>query len=189
MSHHVAELIRRADTAATADEREKAAMEATATILKIWEYRKVLPYDAYPLAPYEELLRLISRLSPDGLTYKFAPSRGATETDRLAAVLFDNLTRLILTLLFMKVDGLELWKIQDEAAIAALDQDEKQILQSISEWYALLPVEKNGSAPKKKRKKSVEPAFDLKDNAIRIIENLRSALDQLSSALKPEEKQ
>src|SRR5258705_10014373 len=57
MAHHVAELIKDAETAPSGEKRSRASKRATETILKIWEHRELLPSYAYPLARYNEVLR------------------------------------------------------------------------------------------------------------------------------------
>lgn len=186
MSHHVAELIVKAESAETADERANAALEATTTILKIWEHRKVLPYDAYPLTTHEELLRLIQKLAPDANPYRFSWTGDTTKTDRLAAIAFDDLTRLILTLLFMRLGNLRESRDPDPVAVDALDPDEKYILATIDEWVILLQKD-TSVVPQKKKKRKKEKPFDLSENALRIITNLRSVFDHLEAELKGEE--
>jgi len=185
MSHHVAELIVNVESSKTIDERAKAASEATTTILKIWEHRKVLPYDAYPLTTHEELLRLIQKLAPDANPYRFSWTGDTTKTDRLAAIAFDDLTRLILTLLFMKRDILKQSRARDPDAVDALNNDEKYILETIDEWAILLQKD-TSVIPKKNKKRKKEEPFDLSENALRIITNLRSVLDHLEAELKGE---
>ncbi|HCA56554.1 MAG TPA: hypothetical protein DEP46_01075 [Blastocatellia bacterium] len=183
MSHHLAELILKAETAASVDEKEQTEASATTTILKIWEYRKTLPYDAYPLAPYEELLGLLTKLSPDSNPYRFANC----EADRLAAGLFDGLTRLIVTMLFMKVDEHKLADVGDEAAFEALDSEEKMILQTLGEWYSLLTKRDDEGSPRKKKKTKKtmdDQVFDFRGNALQLTVHLRSVLERLGLALE-----
>lgn len=185
MSHHVAELIVKAESAETIEEREKAAKAAT-TILKIWEHRKVLPYLAYPLTTHEELLRMVQKLAPDANPYRFSWSGDNTYTDRLAAIAFDDLTRLILTLLFMRLGNLRESRDQDPVAVNALDPDEKYILATIDEWVILLQKD-TSVVPQKKKKRKKEKPFDLSENALRIISNLRSVFDHLEAELRGKE--
>ena len=64
MAHHLAELINKAENGATGTERVRARKNATETILKIWEHRASLPGNAYPLAPYKDILKVLDRLRP-----------------------------------------------------------------------------------------------------------------------------
>ncbi len=184
MSHHVAELIVKAESADTVEARAKAAAEATATILKIWEQRKELPYEAYPLAPYEELFRLVRKLAPDANPYRFSWQSDITQADRLSAIAFDNFIRLVLTLMFLKLDSLKQSRDPSQTVLDALDTDERYVLATIEEWFALLPQDTTKGPKKNKRKKAEE--LDLSENALQLITNLRSVLDQLEVELKVE---
>jgi hypothetical protein len=103
MAHHLAELIDKAENGTTAAERLRARKNATETILKIWEHRTSLPGNAYPLAPHKELLKVLDRLRPDDNPFRYFGLPAETKRDRLAADLFDGLSRLIIALLLMKV--------------------------------------------------------------------------------------
>lgn len=64
LAHHLAELI--ADTERSQDGKsQKAASDrAVETILKIWDHRSDLPGNANPLAPYRNILQVLSDLNP-----------------------------------------------------------------------------------------------------------------------------
>ncbi len=62
MSHYLAELIHESENGKTAAIRSKASQKAVETVLKIWEHRKALPRDAYPLAKFEDLSTVLDRL-------------------------------------------------------------------------------------------------------------------------------
>src|SRR5215216_6327889 len=103
MSHHLAELIDEAEHGATAAKRSRAGQKATETILKIWDHRLSLPGRVYPLAPYKDVLTVLHRLRPDDNPFRYFRPRAETKREQLAADLFDNLTRLIIALLLMKM--------------------------------------------------------------------------------------
>ena len=86
MAHHVAELINQAQTLTQSRGRNKAQKQAIETILKIWERRENLPHRAYPLAPFKDLLKILTLLQPNNNPYRFSH---LSRIDQLAAVLFD----------------------------------------------------------------------------------------------------
>src|SRR5215216_1553351 len=119
MAHHIAQLIKAAEKEKSPAKRKRAEKEATETILKVWEHRESLPSYAYPLARFDFIFRVLDRLLPD--TNPFRRSQDSeTEIDRLAAVLFDNLSRFIICLLLMKPLSLFSSEKIDEAVIEAL---------------------------------------------------------------------
>lgn len=63
MAHHVAELMDAAKNAKTPKARKEATETATDTILKIWGNRTKLPGDAYPLARYRKVLKVLDDLA------------------------------------------------------------------------------------------------------------------------------
>jgi hypothetical protein len=137
MSHHLAELIDKAESGVTPAERSKARISVTETILKIWEHRASLPRKAYPLAPYEELLKLLDRLRPGDNPFRYFGPPAETKRDHLAADLFDGLSRLIIALLLMKLPpGAESANV-DTAAIEALSETEQHVLAALQQWSEL----------------------------------------------------
>lgn len=60
MAYHLAELIDQAENGVTAAERSRARENATEVIVKLWEHRASLPGKAYPLAPFKEVLRILT---------------------------------------------------------------------------------------------------------------------------------
>lgn len=120
MAHHLAELIHEVENGETEEEKLKASQQATETILKIWEHRKNLPREAYPLARYEDLLKVINRLRISSNPYRFEGYNFQNKTDQIASILFDNFTRLILSLLLMRIDSLKSQKVVGSLVIDSL---------------------------------------------------------------------
>jgi hypothetical protein len=137
MAHHVAELIDRAENGATAAERLRARKNATEIIRKIWEHRASLPGNAYPLAPFMDILKVLDRLRPDDNPFRFFGHHAEAKMEQLAAALFDSLSRLIIALLLMKVPpGTESAKV-DDAALEALSETEQRVLTALQQWSEL----------------------------------------------------
>lgn len=184
MSHHLAELIHESENGKTAAIRSKASQYAVNTILKIWEHRKSLPRQAYPLAEFEDLLKVIDRLRIGNNPYRYYGD-GFNEVDIIASNLFDNFARLIPSLLFLKKEFLESQKKTSDAVIKSLDEKEKQILFAIQEWMTVFPSKSNDETPTKKRKKGEkQEKFDLKKNALNLIDNMTDLFTELRNELK-----
>lgn len=185
MAHHLAELIHEAERGKTVAGRLKASQQATETILRIWDHRKSLPHDAYPIARYEDLLKVIDRLRIDNNPYKFYGHNFQNRTDQIASALFDNLARLIPTLLLMKINSLSESKKVDPEIIETLDKEEQQLLAAFHEWLTLFPIEENQheSVEKGKKTKTTE-RFDLSKNALSLTKSLKSLLTTLEKELK-----
>jgi hypothetical protein len=177
MAHHVAELIHLAENAPTDAERRIAENEAVTTILEIWQHRKALPNDAYPLASYEDLLKVIHRLHPDSSPYLYSSelSRG----EELAAALFDRLTHLILSLLFVRWQNIAKKRL-DPAAVESMGDEEKEIICAINEWGAIFsPKLEKSEGAKKKRARNDQDTFDFKENSINLIDDIEAVLTEL----------
>ena len=183
MAHHLAELIYESENGKTTGIRFEASQQAAETILKIWEHRKALPRGAYPLAKFEDLLKVIDRLRIGNNPYRYYGD-GFDKVDIIASELFDNFARLIPSLLFIKKEFLESQKTGD-AVIEALDDEEKQLLFVIQEWITVFSSKSNDESPTEKRKKGKkQEKFDLKKNALNLIDNMTNLFAELRNELK-----
>lgn len=183
MAHHLAELMHEAEKGKTVAKRTKAKKQATETILKIWEHRKVLQRESYPLSKYEDLLKIIDRLRLDSNPYRYF-GNDMTQTDKIATVLFDNLTRLILGLLLIKLDSIERSKKVDDEVIEALDGEEKRIWFAIEDWYSIFLKEDDENKLEVENEKNSEvKEIDFRKNSIELIDNIRSSLTKLRKEL------
>ena len=185
MAHHLAELIDKADNGATAAERLRARKSATETILKIWEHRASLPGNAYPLAPYEELLKVLDRLRPDDNPFRYFGPPAETKREQLAADLFDGLSRLIIALLLMKLPpGEESAKV-DAAAIEALSETEQHVLRALQQWSDLFaPTPKSSERTRKGKKRGSGATVNLNKAAISLIDSITTTLVELRRELQ-----
>jgi hypothetical protein len=143
MSHHVAQLMDAVEHAATDDERIRAQQAATETILKIWEHRAILPGKAYPLHTLKEVLPILKHLQPTNNPFDYVQSYHTPKRERLAAELFDNLTRLIIALLWMRLPPSKEEDKPEEQIIRTLDETEQYILRTIHSWSDLIIPEEN----------------------------------------------
>jgi hypothetical protein len=184
MAHHLAELIDRAENGATATERLRARKNATETILKIWEYRASLPLNAYPLAPYKDVLKVLDRLRLNGNPFRHFGPPAETIRERLAGDLFDSLSRLIIALLLMKLSPEDESAKMDAAAIEALSETEQHVLRALQQWGELFTPTNENTERTRKSKKGAAAKVNLDDAAIRLIDNITNTLVELRSELQ-----
>jgi hypothetical protein len=179
MAHHLAELIDKAEGGATVSERSRARKNATETILKIWEHRTTLPRKAYPLAPYEDILKVIDRLRPDDNPFRYFGPPAETKKDRLAANLFDGLSRLIIALLLMKVPlGEESAKV-DDAVIEALSETEQHVWTALRQWGELFAPASKDPGRGRKSKRGGGATVNLNKAAVSLIDSITTTLAEL----------
>ena len=143
MSHHLAEIMTEAKKGATRAQRLKARKEAMDTIIGIWEHRKALPENAYPLAQFKDVLKVIDVLRPGRSPFVGFGRYAETRIDGIAATLFDNIVRLIIALLLMKLHDTSKPQKANPAAIKALTPTERRVLTALQQWTEFLAVADN----------------------------------------------
>jgi hypothetical protein len=185
MSHHLAELINEAKDGRTAAKRTEASRQATETILKIWEHRRSLPGRSYPLTPLNEVLTVLHRLRPEANPFGVYRQYGDTDTDHYAAILFDDLTRLVIALLLMRVPSDAHPNNTDNRAVEALSDEEQQVLGAILGWYEFFtPKTTKSTLGQKRKKRDAKDAVDLKQVAIQLIDQMEPTLAELRNELQ-----
>jgi hypothetical protein len=183
MAHHVAELIYAAKCERSPAKRKKAELRAIETILKIWEHRESLPSYAYPLARYDELFKILDRLQPSDNPFQNYRNDTRTEVDRLAAVLFDRLSRLIVALLLIKPGVLGTERVED-SAIDALDNQERQVWNAIQKWGELfIPPTDSKRRTEKGAARGKTPEIDLNQVALQLTSEVQNATEELRMEL------
>jgi hypothetical protein len=183
MAHHLAEIINKAESGATATERLRARKNATETTLRIWEYRASLPGNAYPLAPYKDILKVLDRLRPADNPFRyFGPPE--TKREQLAADLFDSLSRLIIALLLMKLPPGEESTQVDAAAIEALSETERHVLTALQQWSELFVSTPKDSRRTRRGKQSEAAKVNLDAAAVGLIDGIMTTLVKLRSVIQ-----
>jgi hypothetical protein len=184
MAHHIAELIDKAKNGSSSAERAKSRKIATETILKIWEHRTSLPGDAYPLKSYENILKVLDLLRPDGNPFKRFGNHAGAKRKQLAALLFDRLSRLVVAILLMDKPFRRTSANVEIAAIKALSETEQQVLKALQQWGDLFVSETKSSKRGRKSKKSNALKVNLKEVADGLIDSITSTLVELRSELE-----
>ena len=187
MAHHVAELIDKAEHGVTEVERARARENATETILKIWEHRASLPGHAYPLAPYREILKVLDRLRPNDNPFRYVGHHAETKKEKLTADLFDDLSRLTIAMLLMKLPpGGETTNVGN-AVLDALSETEQCVLTALQQWSELFSsTSKSSGRTRKDKGSSGGAAVDLNEVAIGLIDGTMTTLVELRNELQEE---
>ena len=129
MAHHLAEVLQEAE-AAEGDDKELACRQAADLILKIWSHRQSLPGGAYPLNELEPVLSVLGRLEPKPSLYR---QRSSNETEELLTKIFEGL-RLVVVHGAILISQIEEVPDDLDTVIPFLDDDERQIIESIRDW-------------------------------------------------------
>jgi hypothetical protein len=185
MAHYIAELIAEVEKSTSKKERLAAQQRAMAAILRIWEHRESLPGYAYPLAKYDGLLSVLDRLRPDNNPFRFNQMR-ESKSDQAAAILFDHLTRLVMALLFMKIDSLKL-PMSDAVAIDALDDDEKNVLNSFYAWVNFFAPAMKSSRGRAHQKTEATREIDVRQVALELLIRIEKETAELRQTLAERE--
>jgi len=182
MAHYVAELIDAAEKAVSTKDRLAAQKRAMEVILRIWEHRESLPGYAYPLAKYDEILSVLDFLRPDANPFRFNQMR-ESKTDQSAAKLFDNLTRLVIALLFMKNDALRKPLRDNANATNAMDEEEKQVLISLTAWLDFFAPATKSRAGRRNQKTKATSEIDFRKIALDLVGSIEKETATLRDAL------
>lgn len=185
MAYHLAELIDKAESSSTEAERLSACKSATETILKIWDHRTSLLGRAYPLTPYEDILKVMKLLSSNDYSFLYFGYSVDAERDRLAASLFDGLSRLIIALLLMKIPESDSSREVDPAAIKALSEAELRVWITLQQWSELfMATDKSAGKTRKNKKGSDSAQVNLDEAATRLIDSITATLVELRGNLQ-----
>jgi len=125
-------------------------------------------------------------LKPDSNPFGPYWYHNGTEVDELAANLFDRLTRIIIAILFMKIDPKKRFVQVDPAVFNALNETEKQVLISIQEWGSLLEVEEERTSrrARKNKEQAGDQNIDLNNITLKLIEETIINLGKLRSEIR-----
>ena len=134
MAHHLAELINASENGETEDDCLRAKENAMETILKLWEIRAALPGNAYPLAAYRDILKILDRLRIDDSSFLFLIDRFNGEMKSFAAKIFKELSLLIGVVLLMHISSQDQSVTVNISVEKALDKSERELLTALNHW-------------------------------------------------------
>ncbi|WHI47213.1 hypothetical protein [Microbulbifer sp. VAAF005] len=121
MSHHLAEVMDRAENESNLQKKEEYQKEVVELILKVWKHRTSLQADAYPLARFRGIIDSLSILSPEANVWE---RNRLNKYESLAADSFSMLVDLYRTLHFIEFVSLK--SIKDKKIPPSVLSDEEQ---------------------------------------------------------------
>ncbi len=121
MSHHLAEVMDRAERESNPEKKEEYQRQAVELILKIWKHRTSLKADAYPLERFRGIIDSLSILSPEANIWE---RNRLGKYESLAADTFSMLVDLYRTLHFIEFFSLK--SVRDKKVPPSVLSDEEQ---------------------------------------------------------------
>ena len=183
MACHLAELIDASENGKTEAEREEARKVAVETILKIWEHRSSLPGNAYPLAQYKDILIILGRLRPDGDPFINSSHQTDIKSEKILFSLYDELSRLFITILLMRIPSESELKQADLAAVKALNEEEHEIYNRLHELIKLFTSD-SGTSDLISEEDGKLSDVGLRKFAIELLDTITERLGDLRQELK-----
>lgn len=130
MSHHLAEVMGRAEQESNAEKKEEYQQQAVELILKVWKHRTSLNADAYPLARFSGIIDSLSILSPEANVWE---RNRLGKYESLAADTFSMLVDLYRTLHFIESVSLKSFRNKHVPSTVWSD-DEQKIYDFLTSW-------------------------------------------------------
>lgn len=130
MSHHLAELIDKAEHEKDPKVKLEYQNKAAELILKIWTQRTSLKGDCYPLSKYKDILNALSILSTETNVWN---NHRVGKFESLAADSFSMIQDLYRGLIFAEYSGLKANKAKQVPA-SVLSEDELEIYTFLESW-------------------------------------------------------
>jgi len=176
MAHHLAHIIDAAENERTTIPKAQARKEAIEIILKIWAHRSQLPGNANPLAPYNEILNVLSSMRPNANVWAV---HRLGRKQKLISELHRILPRLIMGLLTLQLlEKTRNKKGRSKVATKRLSAEEKSLLKEFDGWVTFLEANSRSA-----HRKGVEKGNE-KDSLQRIRSLVLSWVDNTTSTLQ-----
>lgn len=130
MSHHLAEVMDRAEHEKNSEKKEEYQQHAVELILKIWKHRSSLKGDAYPLARFKGIIDSLSILSPEANVWE---RNRLGRYESLAADSFSMLVDLYRTLHFIEFVSLKSVR-SAQVPPSVFSDEEQKIYDFLTAW-------------------------------------------------------
>jgi len=177
MSHHLAEVMDRAEQESNLEKRDEYRQQAVELILKVWKHRTSLNADAYPLARFRGVIDSLSILSPEANVWE---RNRLGKYESLAADTFSMLVDLYRTLHFIEFVSLKSAR-EKKVPPTMLSDEEQEIYDFLTSW-AEEELNFRSSIDSFPDKVEVEQATD---SVCAFIDRLCKKLEDLKIELKP----
>ncbi len=180
MSHHLAEVMDRAEHEKNLEKREKYQQQAVELIFKIWEHRSSLNGEAYPLARFKGIIDSLSILSPEANVWK---RNRLGRCESLAADSFSMVVDLYRTLHFIEFVSLK--SVRSKQVPPSVFSDEEQMIYEFLTSWAEDELGFRSSENLSPDKTEVENATD---SVCDFIDKLCGKLNELKSEISDKNK-
>jgi len=130
MSHHLAEIMDRAEHEEISEKKEEYQQQAVELILKIWKYRSSLNRNAYPLAKFKGIIDSLSILSPDANVWE---RNKLGKYESLASETFSMLVNLYRALHFIDYTSLKSVR-NTQVPPSVLTDEEQEVYEFLVSW-------------------------------------------------------
>lgn len=178
MSHHLAELIDKAEHEKDPEAKSEYQNKAAELILKIWNQRTSLKGDSYPLSKYKGILNALSILSPERSIWN--NHRGG-KFESLAADSFSMIKDLYRGLIFSEYSGLKAYK-DKQVPPSVLSEDELEIYNFLESWAE----EEYDFRTIKENHKGLTEDVQAKMSICDLIDDLTQKLSQIKESIEDE---
>lgn len=136
MAHYLAQLIDAAESEQDTVNKAQAAKDVIETILKLWEHRAHLPGSVNPLAPYREILEVLTSLRPNADLWA---GQRLDRKGKLARDFYRMSLRIMMGFLTLQTFGKTKSKNErSRVAVRKLSPEEKGLLKEADNWMAFV---------------------------------------------------
>ena len=173
LAHHLAELMLAAERARRPEEKNTAEDRAVKTILKVWQHRATLPGNANPLAPYRNILGILSQMAP-------APDRWPTLVqNHPMTTLYKRFPRLMRALIIRQLPRAGKERRESREILHKfLESDESRLLRMFEVKFKRIGQDDPATSPNKAHDEFEEVdqlTLKLIDETIKDLEELRTS--------------
>ncbi|NCB59947.1 MAG: hypothetical protein EOM46_21250 [Gammaproteobacteria bacterium] len=130
MSHHLAEVMERAEYEENPEEKEKYQQQAVELILKLWGHRRNMSSNAYPLARFRKIIESLSILSPEANVWE---RNKLGKYESLAADTFSMIVDLYRALHFVEFTSLKSNR-SNQVPPSVLTDEEQEVYDFLVSW-------------------------------------------------------
>lgn len=130
MSHHLAELMQKAEHEESPEKKEKYQQQAVELILKLWGHRRNMSSNAYPLARFRKIIESLSILSPEANVWE---RNKLGKYESLAADTFSMIVDLYRALHFVEFTSLKIHR-SHQVPPSVLTSEEQEVYDFLISW-------------------------------------------------------
>lgn len=130
MSHHLAELMNRAEQEDDVEKKRDLESQTSDLIIKIWSHRGSLNQNAYPLSRFSKIIESLSILSPEANVWE---RNKLGKYESLAADVFSMIVNLFRALHFIEFASLKSVKSK-KVPPSVLTDEEENIYNFLVSW-------------------------------------------------------